>query len=91
MTPTQFAILLIRFYCILAFVFAMVDVTEIAYGTFVVISSPPSQYESARIFLLAMYVLRFFLYFSTGIISLIFTRPLARLLAQGLGNMKHDD
>ena len=91
MTPTQFAMLLIRFYCILAFIFAIGDITEMAYGAYMVILSPQGQYESSRMFLLAMYVLRFFLYSGTGLIGLIFTKPLAKLLAAGVEKVKHDD
>jgi len=91
MTPIQFATLLIRFYCIFALVLATAALSEIAYGIYVVITSTQTQYESQREFLLAMYVVRFFIYFGTGIGFLIFTKPLARLLAKGLDSIKHDD
>jgi hypothetical protein len=83
--------LLVRSYCVLAFVFAFGDFTEIAYCTYLLITAPPGQYESARVFLLATYVLRFLLYFGTGTAALIFTKPLAKLLAAGVEKMKHDD
>jgi hypothetical protein len=91
MTPTQFGVLLIRFYCVFAFVLAASTLSEVAYGCFMVISSIQSQYESQHVFLLAMYVVRFSIYFGTGIGFLIFAKPLARLLAKGLERMKHDD
>jgi beta-lactamase regulating signal transducer with metallopeptidase domain len=90
MTPIQFATLLIRFYCIFALVNSTAALSEIAYGIFVVVTSSQSQYEPQHEFLLAMYIVRFFLYFGTGIGFLIFTKPLARLLAKGLDGIKHD-
>ncbi len=91
MTPTHFATLLIRFYCVVAFIFAAVVLTEIAYYSYVLFYFPSSQLESQREFLLAMYILRFFIYIGTAIAFLIFTKPLARLLAKGLEIIKHDD
>jgi hypothetical protein len=72
-------------------VLATAALSEIAYGVYVVITSTQTQYESQREFLLAMYIVRFFIYFGTGIGFLIFTKPLARLLAKGLDSIKHDD
>jgi len=90
MTPTQFAVLLIRFYCVVAFVLASVVLTEIAYYIYLLLDYP-SQLDSQREFLLAMFIIRFFIYVVTATVFLIFTKPLARFLVKGLESMKHDD
>jgi hypothetical protein len=84
MTPTQFAILLIRIFGVFASILAAAALTEIAYGIFSVIYSSSAQSEPLRAFLLAMYVVRFLIYFCTAIIFLVFTKPLAKLFTKGL-------
>jgi hypothetical protein len=63
---------------------AAAALTEIAYGVYGVTNSPTAQSEPQREFLLAMYIIRFAIYFGTGIVFLIFTRPLAKLFTKGL-------
>jgi hypothetical protein len=90
MTPTHFATLLIRFYCVVAFIFAAVVLTEIAYYIYL-LAEFPSQFDPQREFLLAMFIVRFFIYVITAAAFLIFTKPLAALLAKGLNSIKPDN
>ena len=85
MTPIQFASLLIRIFSGLMFVFAAGVLTEVAYELFTVLYSTSSQTEVQRVVLLAMYVVRFLIYFCTGTAFLIFTKPLGKLLTKDLG------
>ena len=85
MTPIQCATLLIRSLSALMFVLAAAVLTEIVYGFFAVLYLQSSQAEAQRVFLLAMYVLRFLIYFCTGILFLIFAKPLAKLFTKDLG------
>jgi hypothetical protein len=91
MTITQFAALLIRIYCVYAFIVDLSMLTEVAYGIYLVINSTSIRFPSQGEFLLAMYVLRFLIFFITGIVCLIFTKPLARMLVKGLESVKHED
>lgn len=85
MTPIQFATLMIRALAVLLLVLAVAVLTEIAYGAFAVVSSTSSQTELQRVFLLAMYVARFLIYFCSGLTFLIFAKPLAKLFTKDLG------
>jgi hypothetical protein len=85
MTPIHFATLLIRAFSALMFVLSVAALTEIAYGLFSVLYSTTSQTEPQRVFLLAMYVARFLIYFCSGTALLIFTKPLAKLFTKDLG------
>ena len=84
MKTTQFAILLIRMFCVFVFMLAASASTEVAYGVFSIIYSPSGQSQTMREFLLAMYVVRVLIYFCTGIIFLLFTKPMAKLFSKDL-------
>ena len=84
MTPIQFAAILIRVFSVLMFLFATGLLTEIAYEIFSIFYSTSSQAQVQRVVLLATYVVRFLIYFCTGMACVIFTKPLANLLTKDL-------
>jgi hypothetical protein len=91
MTPTQCATLLIRILSVYWLVGSLIIVTEIVYAMYLVtFASSSADVSSQREFLLACYIVRFFIYFGTGTACFLFTKPLARILAKGLDSMKQD-
>jgi hypothetical protein len=84
MTPIQFATLLIRAFSALMFVLAAAALTEIAYGSFLVLISVSNQSEEQRDALLVTYVIRFVMYFGVAIVSGFFSKPLAKFITKDL-------
>ena len=83
MKPIQVAILLMRYYCIWAFVDAAITLVELPADIYGIINAQQDYLVTQREIALAMMAGRFFIYAGTAVVILIFQRPIARFLTRG--------
>jgi hypothetical protein len=88
MTLTQTAALLIRVFGAYLFFDVAVVITTLPSEIFNIHTSQVGFIVSEHEFLLAMSLVRLFIYLVGGICSLVFARPLAKLFSKGLD--RHD-
>jgi len=91
MTPTQLAVLLLRFFSVFLFLDAFVFLTELPTHIYGIHKSEFDFITAQRKLALGLALFRLFVCAGAGIAFLVFTRPLAKLFTKGLESVKHDD
>ena len=86
MKPIQVAILLMRYFCVWAFVDAAITLVELPADIYGILNAQQDYLVTQREIALAMMLGRFFIYAGSGVVVLIFQRPLARFLTRGFDN-----
>jgi hypothetical protein len=84
MTITQVAILFMRLFGVYLFFDVMIVLTELPTEIFNIHTSQIDYIVSEHEFVLAMSLVRLFIYTVTGICFLVFARPLAKLFTKDL-------
>jgi hypothetical protein len=79
----QVATLLIRYGCIWAFVDAAITLVELPADIYGIFNAQSDYLVAQREIALVMLLARFFIYAGTGIVFLVFARPIARFLTKG--------
>lgn len=91
MTPTQVAVLLLRFFSVYMFFDAFVVLTELPTHIYGIYKTEFDFISAQRKLALGLALLRLFVYSGIAISFLVFTRSLAKFFTKGLESMKHDD
>ena len=84
MLITQIAVLLMRLFGVYLFFDVMLVLTELPTQIFAIHKSQVDYIATEHVFILAMELVRLFIYAVGGFCFLFFARPLARLLTKGL-------
>jgi hypothetical protein len=88
MKPIQVAVLLMRYYCVWAFVDAAITLVEFPADIYGVLNAQTDYLVTQREIALAMMLGRFFIYAGSGAAVLIWQHPLARFLTRGFDDDK---
>ena len=86
MTPLKTAVLLIRYYCIWAFVDVAIYLTELPGHVVGIMSSEIPYVVAQRKLALAMLAVKLLIFGGTGVMFLVWARPMAKLLTRDLEN-----
>ena len=91
MTPTQFAVLLLRFMSFNLFIDFFIVLTELPTHIYGMYMSEFASISAQRKLALGIALFRLIVYAGTAISLLVFSRPLAKIFIKGLESEKHDD